>query len=130
MATSRAAQRLDDIADHLQAMAPNLPREASSHLKNILVRLDRVSNSLEQQRSRRGSASRVAEIESELESAGLDFSVDPNIQSRDSTSLFISKGQDDPRREAEILGGIAGKHHLLLDSRGSQRVHKLTIPHN
>ena len=123
---SAASQALDRVADHLERLRPEIPREAS-HLRGLALRLDRVANTLEAEQE---VTERVSRIENELDDLGVDFTVAPNSEGRQSTCIYAYKGQLNSREEASVLGRIAKQHGSLFENIRNNRAYKITVPHH
>lgn len=121
-----ASQTLDRVSDHLERLRKEIPREASN-LRGLAIRLDRVANTLEAEQE---ATERVSNIENELDDLGVDFTVAPNSEGRQSTCIYAYKGQLNSHDEAAVLGRIAKKHGSTFENMRNNRTYKITVPHH
>ena len=103
-----------------------MPR-AAGHLRGLILRLDRVANTLEVEES---VSERVSQVENELEGLGIDFTVEPNSSHKEATCIYAYRGQLDPREEPSILGRVAQKYDSVFENTSQNQPYKITIPHN
>jgi hypothetical protein len=126
MARLQSSKAVDRVSTQLERMKTEMPREAG-RLRDLVLRLDRVANTLEVEES---VSERVARIEGELEDLGVDFTVEPNSSHKEATCIYAYRGQLDPREEPSILGRVAKKYGSLFENTSQNQPYKITIPHN
>jgi hypothetical protein len=104
---NRVSSAVDRVTDRLTKIGYYLPQKAQQ-IQSLIKRLDRVANQIDLgYRERRSN--QVAAVESDLEGAGIQYSVGPAVGSQGNT-YFIPKAQDNPRKLQSSLQQIAHKY--------------------